>query len=398
MKPTANMILFDDIGHESLLPLTFTRPVAEIRIGITTIKEKWESLAHLECSYFTKEYLSKKFPAKFEDDNLFINASVIPNENLVDAVSKLKKGELLVGDETVIAYRSSEHVDTEEKDGLKAFKAWQYSPNFICIKNIWDIFEFNEILIIEDFKRLTKGRKTQKLSETNKLFNKNNIFVEEGAKVECSILNADTGPIYIGRDTEIMEGAVVRGPHALCEHSTIKIGAKIYTGTTIGPHSKVGGEVHSSVFTGYSNKAHDGFLGNAVLGEWCNLGADSNNSNLKNNYAKVKMWSYIKERFIDTGLQFCGLVMGDHSKCGINTMFNTGTVIGVSANIYGSGFPRNFIPSFSWGGAGGFILYKPEKAFETAEIAMARRGHSLSNDDMAILQHIFNITEKYRKF
>jgi len=223
------------------------------------------------------------------------------------------------------------------------------------------------------------------------------IFVEEGAKVECAILNASTGPIYIGKDAEIMEGAIVRGPLALCEHAALKMGAKIYGPTTIGPHSKVGGEVNNSVIIGYSNKGHDGFLGNSVLGEWCNIGADSNNSNLKNNYAEVKLWNYPQERFVNTGLTFCGLIMGDHSKCGINTMFNTGTVVGVNANIFGSGFPRNFVASFSWGGAAGFTTYKTADAFEVAARVFDRRGMVFNETEQEILQHVFEITAKYRK-
>jgi UDP-N-acetylglucosamine diphosphorylase/glucosamine-1-phosphate N-acetyltransferase len=267
----------------------------------------------------------------------------------------------------------------------------------IKISYPWDIFSNNEKAIASDFELITKGRTSANLSNTNRYIG-NNIFIEEGAKVEFSILNATTGPIYIGKDAEIMEGAIVRGPLALCEHAALKMGAKIYGATTIGPHSKMGGEISNSVIFGYSNKAHDGFLGNSVLGEWCNLGADTNNSNLKNNYALVKVWNYPQERFINTNLQFCGLIMGDHSKSGINTMFNTGTVVGVSANIFGDGFPRNFIPSFSWGGAQGFTVFTINKAFEVASQVMKRRNIDFSDDDKAILTHIFEVTEKYRRF
>jgi UDP-N-acetylglucosamine diphosphorylase/glucosamine-1-phosphate N-acetyltransferase len=245
---------------------------------------------------------------------------------------------------------------------------------------------------------LTNGRKSQAISQTNTIIGRENIFIEPGAKIEAAIINASYGPVYIGYDAEIMEGAIVRGPLAMCEHSTLKMGAKIYGATTIGPYCKVGGEVNNSVFTGYSNKAHDGFLGNSVLGEWCNLGADSNNSNLKNNYATVKLFNYPASRFIDTKLQFCGLFMGDHSKCAINTMFNTGTVVGVSTNIFGSGFPRNFVPSFSWGGAAGFMVYKVDKAIETAEIVFGRRNMEFSDDDKEIFQKVFELTEKYRTY
>ena len=255
----------------------------------------------------------------------------------------------------------------------------------------------NQKVIRDDFQRIVKNRKSKNLSDTNKILGAENVFVEEGVKCECAIINATTGPIYVGSEVEIMEGSIIRGPLALCNNAMLKLGAKIYGATTIGPYCKVGGEVYNSIFTGFSSKAHDGFLGNAILGEWCNLGADTNNSNLKNNYASVKLWSYPDEHFIDTGLQFCGLIMGDHSKCGINTMFNTGTVVGVSANIYGAGFPRNFIPSFAWGGPGGFITYKPEKAFETASIAMGRRGKTLTDEDKSILLKVYELSEKYRK-
>ncbi len=264
------------------------------------------------------------------------------------------------------------------------------------IKYPLDIFSYNGKVIEKDFKNITVGRKSKDLPTTVNVINKENVFVEEGVEINLATLNAQDGYIYLGKDSVVMEGSVVRGSLALCEHSQLKIGSKIYGPTTIGPYSKVGGEVNNSVIWGYSNKAHDGFLGNSVLGQWCNIGADSNNSNLKNNYAEVKMWNYREERFIKTGLQFCGLVMADHSKCSINTMFNTGTVVGVNANIFGSGFPRNFIPSFSWGGAQGFTEYKLEKAFEVAEKVMARRGVEFDDTEKEILTSVFESTKKYR--
>jgi UDP-N-acetylglucosamine diphosphorylase/glucosamine-1-phosphate N-acetyltransferase len=276
-------------------------------------------------------------------------------------------------------------------------KKISYPGELLCILNSWDIFELNDRVLRDDFKRITKGRKSGPVSTSNRVFGDGDLFLEEGAKVEGAIINTVTGPVYIGRNAEIMEGSVIRGPLALCEYASLKMGAKIYGATTLGPYCKAGGEVHNSVFFGYTSKAHDGYLGNAVLGEWCNLGADTNNSNLKNNYALVKLWNYRKEKFMDTGLQFCGLIMGDHSKCGINTMFNTGTVVGVSANIYGAGFPRNFIPSFTWGGPGGVVDYRADIAFETVEIVMARRNKSLTDEDKAILLKVYELTRKYRK-
>ncbi len=385
-----NYILFDD-HRDNLLPLTFTRPVCEIRIGILTIREKWEKHLKAKTSTLTEEYLSKKFPLIEKNQNLLINGSVCPNQKLVKDILSLKPGDALFSNETLIAMNASS-ADTSNFKNKKETKSFS-----LHIKNLWDIFQKNGKAIDDDFELLTKGKKSQKLSKTNQVINPKNIFLEKGAKVECAILNAGTGPIYIGKDAEIMEGCIVRGPFALCEHSQLKLGAKIYGPTTIGPESKAGGEVNNSVIFGNSNKAHDGFLGNSVIGEWCNIGADSNNSNLKNNYAHVKLWSYASEKFENTNLTFCGLIMGDHSKCGINTMFNTATVVGVSANVFGAGFPRNFIADFSWGGASGFTTYKLNDAFGTAEKVMERRNKKLNDTEKELLARVFEMTEKYRK-
>jgi UDP-N-acetylglucosamine diphosphorylase/glucosamine-1-phosphate N-acetyltransferase len=397
MIQKVNLILFDDASRENLLPLTFTRPVAELRVGIVTLREKWEKALGVSGSWLTIEYLAKKFPLQLESDNIFINASVIADEKIIQAIESLKTEVMLVSGDKVLAYRSNKPLFSDTGASKNQLHKIEYNHSFLCINNTWDLFTLNELVLRADFHRITAGRKSKQLNSTNRILG-TELFVEEGVKCECAVINTQTGPVYLGKDSEIMEGAVIRGPLALGEHATLKMGAKIYGATTIGPHCKVGGEIHNSVFMGYSSKAHDGFLGNAVIGEWCNLGADSNNSNLKNNYAKVKLWSYPDERFIDTDLQFCGLIMGDHSKCSINTMFNTGTVVGVSANIFGPGFPRNFVPSFSWGGSGGYVVYKPEKALETAAIAMKRRDIRLSDEDKLIFYHIFELTEKYRKF
>ena len=382
-----NCILFDDF-RGNLLPLTYTRPVAEIRIGILTITEKWEHLLNTKCSFYTEDYLQQKFSLIIKDDNLWINGSICPDNNLVNAIKSLKDNQCLKHNETLIAYRSKESIPSD----IIAYKG-----DFMQVSQLWHIYEYNHECIQSDFKLLTDGRTSQLISETNACTNAENIFIEDGAKVEHAILNASTGPIYVGKNAEIMEGSIVRGPLAICENSVLKIGAKIYGATTLGPYCKVGGEVNNSVLLGYSNKGHDGFLGNSVLGEWCNLGADTNNSNLKNNYAEVKLWNYPSECFVNTGLQFCGLIMGDHSKCGINTMFNTGTVVGVSANIFGAGFPRNFIPSFSWGGSSGYTNYQLNKVFESAKKVMSRRFKKLDQLEKDILLNIFELTKKYRK-
>ena len=285
----------------------------------------------------------------------------------------------------------------EEEVDFDTYEIIEFEGDCIKIEHTWDIFSKNDAAIREDFERLTEDRKSQPIPKSVQTIAKENIFIEEGAKLEFVTLNASLGPIYIGKDSEIMEGSVIRGPFALCDNAVVKMASKIYGATTVGPYSRIGGEVKNAVFFSYSNKGHDGFLGDSVLGEWCNIGADSNNSNLKNNYEEVKLWSYQTEGFEKTGLQFCGLMMGDHSKCGINTMFNTGTVVGVSANIFGSGFPRNFVPSFSWGGASGFTTYVTKKAFETARLVMSRRNIDFDEKEAAILEHVFEETKKWRK-
>ncbi len=387
---TMNIVLFDDQIVQHLQPLSLTRPAALMRCGILTIAEKWQLHCSAAISYLTSDYLQAKFPANLSHDNVFINGRLLPDESVLNAVNQLKVGQMLKQNDSILAYRSAHFQD--EPLELISFEG------AILIQRIHNIFTLNHQQIDLDFNLLTKGKTSAKLSSTNTVFGQYPIFVEEGVKAEAAIFNSSEGPIYLGKNSEVMEGAMIRGPFALCEGAGVKMGAKIYTGTTIGPHSKVGGEVSNSVIFGYSNKGHDGFLGNSVLGEWCNLGADSNNSNLKNNYEEVKLWNYATGNFERTGLQFCGLFMGDHSKCGINTMFNTGTVVGVSANIFGSGFPRNFVPSFSWGGSQGFETYMPKKAFQTAEKVMERRHVQLLEEDKQILQHIFEIETTYRNW
>jgi UDP-N-acetylglucosamine diphosphorylase/glucosamine-1-phosphate N-acetyltransferase len=388
-----NYILFDGAHRTALLPFTFTRPVADIRVGILTIREKWEKQLGSTTTSITEDYLSEKWPMVEMENNVMINASYLPNDILVAMIKNLEHNQAIFQEDEVVAFYAKEG---EEVD-FDSFEVLEFSNDCIKIENTWDIFQKNEVAIREDFELLTEDRFSQPIPKSVNVIAPENIFIEEGAKLEFVTLNASTGPIYIGKNAEIMEGSVIRGPFALCESGRVKLATKVYGATTVGPHSVIGGEVNNSVLFGYSNKGHDGFLGNAVLGEWCNIGADSNNSNLKNNYEEVKLWSYETENFAKTGLQFCGLMMGDHSKCGINTMFNTGTVVGVSTNIFGAGFPRNFVPSFSWGGASGFTTYLTKKAFETAKIVMARRNVEFSEEDAKILEHVFEETKKYRK-
>jgi UDP-N-acetylglucosamine diphosphorylase/glucosamine-1-phosphate N-acetyltransferase len=389
-----NYILFDGPVRNALLPFTFTRPVADILIGIMTIRQKWETRLGSTITTITEDYLSAKFPMVEMEENVMINAAYLPNDTLAEMVSDLKENQAIFKGEDVIAFFTTEN---QEEVDFDSYEVIQYKGDCLTVEHTWDIFSKNDAAIREDFNYLTEGRKSQPIPKSVNTIAPENIFIEEGAKLEFVTLNASAGPIYIGKNSEIMEGTVIRGPFALCENAQVKLNAKIYGATTVGVGSRIGGEVKNSVLFANSNKGHDGFLGDSVLGEWCNIGADSNNSNLKNNYEEVKLWSYETEGFAKTGLQFCGLMMGDHSKCGINTMFNTGTVVGVSANIFGSGFPRNFVPSFSWGGAAGFTTYVTKKAFETAKLVMGRRNIEFDETESAILEHVFEETKKWRK-
>ena len=390
-------ILFDDESRQSLLPFTHTRPVAEIRIGILKISEKWKWILQGDYSYLTEKYLSKKFTFTSGAKNIFLNGSVLPNTRLTEEINSLKSGEKLMKNGVLVAARMDADISGIEKiEDVEFTSVINCVSNFSKINFNWDIFSKNDEALNSDFLLLTKGRKSAVISQTNTVIAPEKVFLEEGASVECAILNASGGHIYIGKGAEIMEGAMIRGSFALCEGSQVKMGAKIYGSTTVGPQSRVGGEISNSVIFGFTNKAHDGFLGNSVLGEWCNLGADSNNSNLKNNYSKIKVWNYKEEDYINTGLQFCGLIMGDHSKCSINTMFNTGTVVGVSANIFGNGFPPKFVPSFAWGGSEGFITYRLEDALDVAKRVYERRHLELNEIEQNIIRSLFDSTTNYR--
>ena len=390
-----NYILFDGTVRNSLLPFTYTKPVADIRVGILTIREKWEKYLGFTSSTLTEEYLEEKFPMVEMEQNIMINASYLPSKALVEVIKNLKENQAVFKNEEVIAFFTS---DSQEEVNFENYEQIDFNFDLLQIKNTWDIFSLNDQAISDDFELITAGRKSEPIPEGVQCINEKNIFIEEGATILFSILNANEGPIYIGKDSLVMEGSLIRGPFSLGDKSVVKMGSKIYGATTVGPFCTVGGEVKNSVLMAYSNKGHEGYLGNSVIGEWCNLGADTNNSNLKNNYAEVRLWSYEKEGFAKTGLQFCGLIMGDHSKCAINTMFNTGTVVGVSANIYGNNFPRNFIPSFSWGGALGYTTYQVNKAEQTASLVLKRKGLELNEMDQRIFQHVFEETKKYRNF
>ncbi|HEX6225451.1 MAG TPA: GlmU family protein [Chryseolinea sp.] len=382
-----NVILFDDPTlRTALLPFTFTRPLSAIRVGILSIAEKWQKRLNTEVSFKTENYLQKKYPIVSTLDNLMINGAVCPDDMLVDSVKALPDGYYLVSGTLLIAARNPE-------DEMTAQNTIEYVNKFTIIDHRWKIFRENAEQLKLDFKLITHGRKSFPITDKyTAVYNEENIFVEEGATILAAVLNAESGPIYLGKDSIVQEGVVIRGSFALCEKAQVNMGAKLRGDTTVGPYSKVGGEISNSVFFGNSNKSHDGYLGNSVIGEWCNLGAGTNASNLKNNYDPVKQWSHGDKGFRSTGLQFCGLMMGDHCKTGINTMFNTGTVVDVCANIFGGGLPPTYIPSFAWGGAQGFTRYKIDKALETINKVMSRRNADFSEDDKDILLHLFHAT------
>jgi UDP-N-acetylglucosamine diphosphorylase/glucosamine-1-phosphate N-acetyltransferase len=391
-----NIILFDDPAYRgTLLPFTFTRPVADIRVGILTIAEKWEKHLKATTGFLTQDYLQDKFPYQNEPA-LMINGSLCPNEPLLLAIKDLQPGEALWKGPTLLATKEENPADFVI-DGSKQKERIEFAGDFTSIHKTWHIFQHNADEIRKDFDLITLNKISADINDPHTIvYNSDNIFVEEGASIKAAVLNAEDGPIYIGRNASIQEGSLIKGPFALCEGSTVNMGAKMRGDTTVGPYSKIGGEVSNSVIFGFSNKGHDGFMGNSVIGEWVNIGADTNTSNLKNNYATVKLWDYTRGGFTNTGQQFCGLMMADHAKCGINTMFNTGTVVGVGANIFGDGFPRNFIPSFSWGGAAGFSTFQFRKFEEVASKVMERRRLEFDDTEKAILQKVFDLTKAYR--
>ena len=396
------IVLFDTLAsRKGLLPLSYTRSVAGFRVGILTIAEKWEHRLGEKPQVLTESYLQSVY--NYTDsvaEHIFAFAAVLPTESFIAAINALKHEEALFHNDKLLAFRTLKpQINFENLELIiSGFNKINFEDSLLIIDKAADIFSYNASAIEDDFHLITSGKTSSDLSDSNRLIGpREKLFIEEGAVVEASVINTKSGYVFIGKDAEIMENCAIRGPFALCEHATLKMSTKIYGATTIGPHCKVGGEVNNSVFFGYSNKAHDGFIGNSVIGEWCNLGADTNNSNLKNNYSNVDVWSYTSSKSEDTGLQFHGLIMADHAKCGINTMFNTGTVVGVSANIFGGDFPPKFIPSFSWGGTAWLRTFNFEKAIEVAERVMERRSLILSEAEKSVLQEIYHRDQKYRE-
>lgn len=386
-----NYILYDDAAiRRHLLPFTFTRPVSEIRCGILTLTEKWAHFLQSKPSFLTEPYLQTKFPFVASNDNIFLNGAVCATSAIAEAVQKLAVGNVLMAVDQVIAYRSP----FEVVKPLEELKPVFFPDPIVTIQRVWDIYGENGAQLKADFAALTQDRVSQPLNDPfTKVYAPENVFLEEGAKVRASVLNAENGPIYIGKNAAVSEGSVIIGPFALGEGSTVNWGGKMRMNTSVGPHCKIGGEVSNSVLFGFSNKGHDGFLGNSVLGEWCNLGANCNNSNLKNDYTNVKLYSYATEAMEDTNRLFCGLFMGDFTKAGISTLFNTGTVVGVNTNVFGAGFQPKHIPSFSWGGlAEGFTEYRIEKALKVAFETVSRRGEAFGETEREILKHVFEIS------
>ena len=389
-----NILLFDGPERVQLLPFTFVRPVAQLRVGIDLLQDKWEAYLGLKCGLYTQDYLQPKFSLSLAKENLFINPVYLPTAALAKKVKGLNLNDALVVNGNIVACLTKSPHPPEVNSSLNCI---ELTTPLIHLKTATDLFLRNAEVLNLDFKRLTQGRKSASISSSNQLIAPENIFLEEGAKVECAILNASTGPIYIGKNAEVMEGSMLRGSIALCENAVVKMGAKIYGGTTLGPFVKVGGELNNVLILGYSNKGHDGFLGNAVIGEWCNIGAATDASNLKNNYAPLRVWNYESENFAKTPLQFCGLLMGDFSRCSIHTTFNTATVVGICANLFGTGFSRTFLPSFSYGGAQGLKTFAFDKAMESNTTMMERRRVTLTQTDREIMQYLFDQTAKWRK-
>lgn len=395
-----HIILFDNEVRDRLLPLTYNRPVSELRVGMLTIKEKWEQWMGCKASYITQDYLAEKFPIDKSGTNLVINGSVLPSDQLCTLIRQMDFNQAyLKGEELIVAKLDAEQLNKLVNDeDISEIEGHDIeNTSFLKLDNLWDIVQLNEKALRSDFELMTRGKRSRLLSRTNQVLGGEQVFVEEGASVECSILNATSGPIYIGKNATILEGSILKGPIAVMDSALVKMGAKIYGATTIGPTCTVGGEIKNSVLFGYSNKAHDGYLGDSVIAEWCNLGAGTSNSNLKNNYSSVRLWNYAEEEFVSSGCQFVGLFMGDHSKCGIQTAFNTGTVVGVGANIFGTGLQPKHIPSFAWGGGQTFETHELAKAFETMELVMQRKNVAFSTEDRLIYLKIYEDTTPYRE-
>ncbi len=384
-----NIILFDPPTiRENLKPLTLTRPIANLRVGIVTLQEKWGYFFDGTFSYLTEPYLVAKYPANNEVDNLYINASILPSTALVQSIKSLKANQVLMADEQVLAIHTNQSLSYDFS--LVNFNIEYFNEPLSQIVHLPDLFLNNAQEIKEDFERLTAQRVSAPITDkATVVYNQENVFVGKNVSIKAAIINAENGPVYIDDQAVIQEGAIIIGPAAIGKEAMVAFGAKIRPNTTLGPVCRVGGEVGGTIFQAYANKAHDGYLGNSYIGEWCNLGANTNNSNLKNDYSSVKLYNYASKGLEDSKELFCGTFMGDFTKAGISTMLNTGTVIGVCCNIFGAGFQSKFVPSFSWGGADTqYQNYRFDKALQVIEATMARRDIHLSQEDIKILEYI----------
>ena len=388
-----NKIIFTEefCQPENLFPFTLTRQLQDIRIGILSIREKWERMLGM-ISYDKKEDDYKDLDRSIhlsdiaDDDTCFmIHGNVLPTPQLIKKVKQLKDGEFISvkGNAGIVFRFTTKEITGKHK--VKINRAIDFDGVVKSIQFPWDIFQLNDYALRQDFSLMKGKRISLPISKTNKVINASQIFIEKGAKVEHSIINASTGPVYIGKNAEVMEGCIIRGPVSLGDNACLKMGAKVYGATTIGPSSVCGGEIKNAVVFGYSNKAHDGYLGDSVIGEWCNLGAGTTNSNLKNNASEIKVWTPGGERSVG---QKCGVMMGDYTKTSINTSINTGTVTGVCCNIFGTGLSPKYIPSFSWG-SDGVKRYDFEKALQDIDDWKKLKGQSLGDNERKILNHIF---------
>lgn len=394
------VVLFDDHLRSAFLPLVYTRPLAELRFGIRTLSEQWMDMLGGDQAFLTEPYLYSCFQAQDQQkERLFINARLIPDYRLAGELRQIADRMALRAGDQLLAVKVPANEDVPDYHALLDYPATapENDLQFSFLQHLTDLFRFNEGAIHEEIKRVTYGMISAAIDPTNTVIgDPEDVFIAEEAIIEGAWLNVRKGPVYIGQGAHVQEGSTVIGPCTIGAHTTVKPLTRVGGASTIGPWCKIGGEVSNSIFQGYSNKGHDGYVGNSIIGEWCNLGADTNTSNLKNNYGPISIFNYQERKPVNTGLTFCGLLMGDHSKSAINTMFNTGTVCGVSANVFGGGFPPGFIPSWSWGGGDGLTTYDLEKSLETAHRMMGRRNVELDTDTEQMLRHIFTLTADFR--
>ncbi len=381
-----NLILVDGHNLKELYPLTLTRPASHLRCGILTIREKWEKVTQATVSTYSLPLFNAFWSPRFTADNILVNSAVLPDESLIEKIGNLRIGDSLEDGGMWMAARLNQN------DSLKFLVSGGYGTSTSAdtaehhwVKRPEDLITFNNSQIRRDFKMITRGRTSRNPDESN-FIRGDQLFIEEDAKIYNSIINTEDGPVYIGRNVVILEGSIIKGPCALGESTVLKMGAKIYGATSTGPHCKLGGEVKNSLFQAFSSKGHDGYIGDSFIGAWCNFGAGSCTSNMKNTYGQVRLYDMASGVMRDTGRQFLGVIMGDHSKCAINTAFSTGTVVGVFANIFNY-HPKGFVQSYSWGRDD---RYRLEKAIDVARKAMMRKEIELADLEIQILSDVFN--------